>query len=101
MAQRPNPVQQFLARLDRALGEDRVVVLEDARDYAIRDFGWEIEDIFAFLYVLDAQDFSEHVPSTAPEGGTIWIFLPMSATGRIWVRLCERNNIYLLSFHRG
>ena len=46
-----------------------MLVLEDARSYAIRDFGWEIEDIFAFLYVLDAQDFSEHVPSTAPEGG--------------------------------
>ncbi len=78
-----------------------MLVLEDARSYAIRDFGWEIEDIFAFLYVLDAQDFSEQMPSTAPEGGTIWIFLPMSGSGRIWVRLCERDNIYLLSFHRG
>lgn len=53
------------------------------------------------LYVLDEADFSESMPCTAPEGGIIWIFLPNSGQGRVWLRLGERRGVVVVSLHRG
>jgi hypothetical protein len=94
-------VERFLDRLSAALDEDRVFPSEDARETAASQFGWEVGDIFVVLYDLVGEEFHVTEPSTAPEGGTIWVFLPMTAQGRIWVRICERADIILVSFHRG
>lgn len=95
------PARSFLKRLNDALDRDAVALSEDARDCAFSQFGWEIDEIFAFLYILYEDDFHETMPSTAPEGGAIWVFLPMTEEGRLWIRLCERGGIVVVSLHRG
>ena len=40
--------------------------------------------------------------STAPEGGSIWVFTPDLCNGEyLWIRLVERRNIVVISFHEG
>ena len=94
-------VDRFLDRLSAALDGDRVLASLDALETAASQFAWEIGDIFVVLYSLDSDEFHLTEVSTAPEGGIIWVFLPMTQQGRIWVRLCERDNIIVVSFHRG
>lgn len=31
----------------------------------------------------------------------IWVFVPMTDEGRIWIRLCECQHMIVVSFHRG
>lgn len=76
-------------------------VSDYARETAWSEFGLHEDDIFAVLYDLAAEDFDHEEPSTAPEGGDIRVFVPMTAEGRLWVRLCERDDIVVVSFHRG
>lgn len=97
----PSPAVTFLDRLTLALAEDRVAIADYARDGALEDFGWGIAEIMELLYLLDEADFSESMPSTAPEGGIIWVFLPNSGQGRVWLRLCERGGVVVVSLHRG
>lgn len=94
-------IADFLERLTAALTEDRVGVTDDAREYALQDFGWGIAEIMLLLYVLDVGEYSHHEASTAPEGGMIWVFLPLTDTGRLWLRVCERENMVVISLHRG
>lgn len=94
-------VARFLDRLSTALAEDRVIATDDALQTVAHQLGWEIGDMYAVLHMLDEAEFHLSEPSTAPEGGQIWVFLPMSEEGRLWVRLCERDHIVLVSFHRG
>lgn len=94
-------VEHFLDRLAAALREDRVLPTQDAIECAAHQFGWALGEIFGVLYDLDEDDCHLSEASTAPEGGVIWVFLPMTEEGRIWVRLCERDNILIISFHRG
>lgn len=94
-------VVAFLERLTVALEQDRVDVSEDARECALRDFGWTLTDITSLLYVVDEGEYSHHEPSTAPEGGMIWVFLHMTDLGRLWLRVCERGNMVVVSLHRG
>ncbi len=96
-----SPVSAFLDRLTLALAEDRVGVSDDARDRAHAEFGWGLPEIMELLYLLDEGDFSETMPSAAPEGGVIWVFLPDSGQGRLWLRLCERGVVVVVSLHRG
>lgn len=91
----------FLRRLDTALERDAVFTSGDARETALGQFGWDVGDIFGVLQVLEEEDFHLTEPSLAEEGGTIWVFVPMTDEGRIWVRLCERSDIIVVSFHRG
>lgn len=91
----------FLARLDQALARDMVFPTREARDVALEQFGWDEGDMFSLLRVLEEEDFYLTEPSVAPEGGTIWVFVPMTTEGRIWIRLCERRGIVVVSFHRG
>lgn len=91
----------FLERLDRALDVDGVFTSREARDLALEQFGWDEGDIFSLLRVLEEEDFHLAEPSTAEEGGMIWVFVPMTDDGRIWIRLCERQQMIVVSFHRG
>lgn len=93
--------RSFLERLDRALAADRVYTTHDARETALAQFEWDEGDIFLLLRLLEEVDFLLTEPSRAPEGGTIWVFVPTTEEGRIWVRLCERGDIIVVSFHRG
>ena len=88
-------------RLTLALAEDRVAIADHAREGALGDFGWGIAEVMELLYLLDEADFSETTPSTAPEGGIIWVFLPNSGQGRVWLRLRERGGIVVVGLHRG
>ena len=97
----PSIAATFLARLDQALAQDRVGLSRDARDVAMAQFDWDEGDIFGLLHVLEEEDFHLTEPSTAEEGGVIWVFVPMTEEGRLWVRLCGRNEIIVVSFHRG
>ena len=94
-------IANFLERLNTALTEDRVGVTDDAREYALLDFGWGIAEVMLLLYVLDEDEYSHHEASTAPAGGMIWVFLHMTDTGRLWLRLCARENMVVISLHRG
>lgn len=49
----------------------------------------------------EEEDFHLAESSTADEGGMIWVFVPMTDEGRIWIRLCERQHMIVVSFHRG
>lgn len=91
----------FLHRLDRALTTDSVFTSREAREVALAQFSWDEGDIFSLLHVLEEDEFHLTEPSTAEEGGTIWVFVPMTAEGRIWIRLCERQHMIVVSFHRG
>ena len=91
----------FLERLDRALDVDGVFTSREARDLALEQFGWDEGDIFSLLRVLEEEDFHLAERSTAEEGGMIWVFVPMTDEGRIWIRLCERQQMIVVSFHRG
>ena len=91
----------FLERLDTALRGAGVRITDDARETAFIQFGWGISDIHAVLHVLDEGDYSHAEPSTAVEGGTIWVFLHMTDEGRLWIRICERGHLVVVSFHRG
>lgn len=84
-----------------AIAENRLDVSEDALEAAERQLGWGLPEIVGLLLTLDADDFAESMPSTAPEGGMIWVFTPMIDDGRLWVRLCERGKVVVVSFHRG
>jgi len=97
----PSIAARFLERLDRLLDHDDVLTSREARDVALEQFGWDEGDIFALLRVLEEEDFHRTEPSIAEEGGTIWVFVPMTGGGRIWVRLCERQQTIVVSFHRG
>lgn len=97
----PSIAASFLTRLDRALDADEVFTSLEARETALAQFEWDEGDIFLLLRLLEEDDFHLTEPSTAPEGGTIWVFVPMTEEGRIWVRLCERGPIIVVSFHRG
>ncbi len=94
-------VADFLERLTAALADDRVGVTDDAREYAFQDFGWGIAEVMLLLYLLDEDEYSHHEPSVAPEGGMIWVFLHMTDTGRLWLRVCERDSMVVISLHRG
>ncbi len=91
----------FLARLDAAFDLDQVFATHAAREAALAQFGWDEGDMFGLLRVLDEDEFLRVEESSAEEGGTIWVFVPTTAQGRIWVRLCERAGIIVISFHRG
>ena len=91
----------FLERLDRALDADGVLTSREARDVALDQFGWDEGEIFSLLRVVEEEDFHLAEPSTAEEGGMIWVFVPMTDEGRIWIRLCERQHMIVVSFHRG
>lgn len=97
----PSSATSFLARLDRALDADGVFTSREARDVALDQFGWDEGDIFSLLRVLEEEDFHLAELSTAEEGGMIWVFVPMTDEGRVWIRLCERQQIIVVSFHRG
>jgi hypothetical protein len=91
----------FLDRLDRALDADEVFTTREARELALGQFSWDEGDIFTLLRVLEEEDFHLLEPSTAEEGGMIWVFVPMTDDGRVWIRLCERQHMIVVSFHRG
>lgn len=97
----PDVIAAFLERLTVALAADRVGITDDARECAIRDFGWGISEVILLLYLLDESEYSHHEASKAPEVGMIWVFLHMTETGRLWLRLCERENMVVISLHRG
>lgn len=98
---RRSPASRFLARLDAALEENRVFISHYARETAWSELTLHEDDIFAMLYELAEEDFDHAVPSTAEEGGDIWVFLPITTDGRVWIRLCERDLVVVVSFHRG
>lgn len=99
---KPEPLlAAFLRRLGRCLDDGSVVVTFAAAETVEEQFGWDEGDIFALLLIVDADDFDHRVSSSAEEGGAIWVFLPMTAEGRIWLRLCERESIIVVSLHRG
>lgn len=97
----PSAATAFLNRLDRALDDDGVFTSREARDVALEQFGWDEGEIFSLLRVLEEEDFHLAESSTAEEGGMIWVFVPMTDEGRIWIRLCERQHMIVVSFHRG
>ncbi len=98
---RLRPEESFLDRLDAAITANRLDVSGDALETAEQQLGWGLPEIVGMLLTLDADDFAESKPSTAPEGGVIWVFTPMIDEGRLWVRLCERGKVVVVSFHRG
>ena len=77
----------------------------EVRAYALagaRDLGWEAADIRAQLLELSEGDFLRTECSTAPAGGLIWVFTPdLWDGGYLWIRLIERKNIIVVSFHEG
>lgn len=101
MPRRLRPEESFLDRLDLAITANRLEVSDDALETAGQQLGWGLPEIVVLLLTLDADDFAEAKPSTAPEGGFIWVFTPMIDQGRLWVRLCERGTVVVVSFHRG
>lgn len=101
MPRHPRPEESFLDRLDAAIAENRLEVSDDALETAEQQLGWGVPEMVGLLLTLDADDFAESKPSTAPEGGIIWVFTPMIDEGRLWVRLCERGKVVVVSFHRG
>ena len=101
MPRRARAEESFLVRLDAAIEAGRVDVSEDALESVERELGWGLPEIVGLLLTLDADDFADAMPSTAPEGGFIWVFTPTIDEGRLWVRLCERKKVVVVSLHRG
>lgn len=94
-------LSSFLTRLRQAVSVGRIEVRAYALDGA-RDLGWDPTDICAQLLELSAEDFLRTERSTAPEGGLIWVFTPDTWDGgHLWIRLIERRNIIVVSFHEG
>lgn len=98
---RLRPEESFLDRLDVAIAANRLDVSDDALETAAQQLGWGLAEMIALLLTLDAADFAEAKASTAPEGGFIWVFTPTIDEGRLWIRLCERGKVVVVSFHRG
>ncbi len=97
----PAELRAFLGRLRVAVVEERIEV----RDYAIeglRALEWSLVDLRLQLLDLTDSDFLRTEPSTAPEGGRIWVFTPDHWEGGfLWIRLVERHGVVVISFHRG
>jgi hypothetical protein len=94
-------INSFLARLRRAVAQDRLQVRGYARE-GLRDLEWTIEDLKIALNGLTVGDFHRTERSTAPQGGLIWVFTPERLDeGTLWVRLVERAGIVVISFHQG
>ena len=96
-----HPVEEFLKRLDVAIQGDAVEMSDDALETAGVQFGWGFGEVIAVLMMLEAADYADSMPSDAPEGGRIWVFTPTLTEGRVWIRLCERGKVVVVSFHRG
>ena len=94
-------LSSFLARVREAASSGRVELRVYALDGA-RELGWDAADIRAQLLDLVEADFLRTERSTAPEGGLIWVFTPdLWDGGYLWIRLIERKNIVVVSFHEG
>lgn len=94
-------LSSFLARVRGAASAGRVEIRTYALDGA-REFGWDAADVRAQLLDLVEADFLRTERSTAPEGGLIWVFTPdLWDGGYLWIRLIERKNIVVVSFHEG
>ena len=71
-----------------------------AADLAAEDLGWDRTDILLLLDELEVRDFHRVEDSTARPGDLIWVFCPDLSTGMLWIRLVEREEIVVVSFHR-
>jgi hypothetical protein len=91
----------FLARLRRAISENRIQVRAYALE-GLRDLEWTAEDLRLQLIDLTVDDLLRTETSTAPQGGLVWVFTPEFWDGGfLWIRLVERAGIVVISFHKG
>ena len=94
-------ISSFLARLRRAVAQDRLQVREYAKE-GLRDLEWTLQDLKIALSELSVDDFHRTERSSAPQGGLIWVFTPERLDeGTLWIRLVERAGIVIISFHQG
>jgi hypothetical protein len=89
----------FLQRLRAALRHDRVLVSAKALDEALDDLQWERADLLALLATLEAADFERTERSVSRPSDRIWVFCPECERGTLWIRLVERADFLVISFH--
>lgn len=91
----------FLRRARAAVDEGRVIL----SDYALEGadtLGWEPWDVRMQIRELAVDDWLRCEASTEVPGDMLWIFTPeLWDNGYLWIRLVERNGIFVVSFHRG
>ena len=95
-------VEQYLIQVRRLIEQQRVVVSGYALDLAWRQLHYTQWDVLEEIQSLDSSSFYDQKPSSAEEGGMVWIFAPeLWDGGFLWIRLCIRDSLVIISFHRG
>lgn len=96
---RDDEIEAFLFRVRAAVHLGQVDVKDYAADRAAEEFGWALEDIFDVLDDLCTNDFRECQISKRSTRDLIWVFTPEYEVGRLWIRLIERDQLVVVSFH--
>jgi hypothetical protein len=65
----------------------------------IRGQGWQTDWALDFVASLSLLDFERCEDSTVFAGAIIWVFCPETEDGTVWIRLTERDLVFVVSFH--
>lgn len=94
-------ISAFLKRVRYAVDREYVVVTRYAAERASEDLEWDEWDILEQLKELHHDDHLRCEASKAFPNDLIWVFTPdYWDGGQLWIRLVERDDLIVVSFHR-